>query len=285
MKLPTGRLPCVLLAALLLRCAEPSGPETPSDPRGPLDIATAPLDKSVVTSPQTVAALETDSLGFTIGSTDTFSGDLDYTIQYMVNSDPSYAPREAAVNPGDTLTVCIDGCVPGRPWTARVRDPAETVLLVSDSLPTDTVSFQTRFRILFAHAGKGYLAFQECIAGPGQPTPTGLDIVVRYTCDYIDSLYLATDSLLWMYDTTGPSTLRLRCAGKTNAYHVGVATHGDAQPGVYPLHIGADGTFCDTVPLASSSASGYVLPHSTTVYVLGTVGPARDYQLLNPRRP
>jgi hypothetical protein len=63
------------------------------------------------------------------------------------------------------------------------------------------------------------------------------------------SLWVKTDPLIWMFDTSGFSTTCLIISGNTNAKSIGIETHGDGLIGIFPLDLNNNNYFNDTISI------------------------------------
>ena len=97
-----------------------------------------------------------------------------------------------------------------------------------------------------------------------------------------DSLWLNTDTLVWIYDTSGFSTASLIISGNTNAKSVLIETHGDGLIGKYPLDLNINNQFNDTVAIGFSHMSGIFISCSTKIFLINNNNDTVQITVLNP---
>jgi hypothetical protein len=97
-----------------------------------------------------------------------------------------------------------------------------------------------------------------------------------------DSLWVKTDTLIWIYDTSGFSTAYLIISGNTNAKSVGIETHGDGSISIFPLDLNIDNHFNDTVTIGFSHMSGILVGYNTNIYLYSNNNDTAIINILNP---
>jgi hypothetical protein len=97
-----------------------------------------------------------------------------------------------------------------------------------------------------------------------------------------DSLWVKTDTLVWIYDTSGFSTAYLIISGNTNANSIGIETHGDGLISIFPLELNIDNYFNDTVGIGFSHISGIFIGYNTKIYLYSNDNDTAIINVSNP---
>jgi hypothetical protein len=269
----------------MVACDTPSGPEDQPVPStdSVFVLKSVPVAGSYLTHPDSVETPLADNLMLYADSMDTFPGFVQSLVEEMGPYLYDYTPAEIIVSTGDTARIHIGHCTVGQPWECYVRDTSDVRIATVDSVPVGPTAYELAYSVVFLTGDVGYIAFQE-FERQISPflSPNGANLIVHYVCDYVDSMYLWTDSLVWIYDTVGTSTLSLIMSGETNAYRVAVETYGDGALGMHSVALGPNGAFLDTVSIAFSHLSGVVNTNSSRAYLYGIVGDAKQVVLSNP---
>lgn len=97
-----------------------------------------------------------------------------------------------------------------------------------------------------------------------------------------DSLWVKTDTLVWLYDTSGFSIAYLIISGNTNADSIGIETHGDGLINIFKLELNIDNYFNDTIGIGFSHMSGIFIGYNTKIYLYGSNNDTAIINVLNP---
>jgi hypothetical protein len=99
-----------------------------------------------------------------------------------------------------------------------------------------------------------------------------------------DSLWIKTDPIVWIYDTSGFSTVSIFIKGNTNADSVGIETHGDGLISTYKIKLNSNHAFSDSVSIGFSHVSGeYINYFDTKITLYKTNGDSAEIVVLNPK--
>jgi len=104
------------------------------------------------------------------------------------------------------------------------------------------------------------------------------------TLTAVDSLWVKTDPIVWIYDTSGFSTAYITVKGNTNADSVGIETHGDGEISTYKLKLDSNHIFNDTVCIGFSHMSGICISFDTKIILYEANGNSTEIVILNPKR-
>jgi hypothetical protein len=99
----------------------------------------------------------------------------------------------------------------------------------------------------------------------------------------LDSLWVKTDPIIWIYDTLGFSTVNIVVKGNTNANSAAVETYGDGSTSIHKLILGSNHIFVDTVYIGFSHMSGVFINCDTKMILYGTNGDSTEILLSNPK--
>jgi hypothetical protein len=100
----------------------------------------------------------------------------------------------------------------------------------------------------------------------------------------VDSLWVRTDSIVWIYDTSGFSTASVVVKGTTNASSVGIETHGDGLISTQRLELDSSHAFDDTVSIGFSHVSGVYITFNTKIILISANGDTAEIVVLNPKQ-
>ena len=110
-------------------------------------------------------------------------------------------------------------------------------------------------------------------------TSTAIDTMTK-----VDSLWIKTDPIVWIYDTTGFSTVNVIIKAQTNAENVAIQTYGDGLISNRRQNLDSTHNFNDTVCLAFSHMSGIFIACGTKIILYGASGDSTEIAIANPKQ-
>jgi hypothetical protein len=148
--------------------------------------------------------------------------------------------QEVALISREEFKVELTNCSLQDRWSCRVEDSVMNLLkcdtLVSDSNKSLYYTFSAQVSC------KGSILFMGS---------NNRELIISYTCNPMDSLWLSTTDNKWIIDTSSYiSELLLYISGKTNACKVKVEQYGDGVLSAVSLYPNVQGNFSDTIPIA-----------------------------------
>jgi len=171
------------------------------------------------------------------------------------------------LQPGQVKTIKVTG----------LKAPADNLE------PVLGVLIDSRAKTLEVDEDNNWFEFDYLNNVPGNSNPLSITSKAIDTTATADSLWVKTEPIVWIYDTAGPSTVRIIVKGNTNADSIGILTHGDGMASIYKIKLDSANNFNDTVSIGFSYMSGIYINYNTEIILYGTNGESTEIPLLNPK--
>lgn len=208
---------------------------------------------------------------------------ISYIHELYLFGDEFEISKEFIINSGDIITISITNCLVDKPWIVYYSDSNDLELIFKDSIFLQNSECNLTYQFRTTRSNKGYIGFIELgfneLLNKYTISSENKGLAIAYTCDPIDSLWIQTDSLAWIFDITQYPPLHIFLKGKTNAYSLFIELHGSGVLEDYKIPLTKSGFFCDTIYQWSTKIN------HTFLHVFGTVGLPKKIILKNPLSP
>ena len=235
--------------------------------------------QDVSISPETPVAGKTFTAYVTVTNSGEVAGNGGYLDLWADSSILPTPPVPGSKTKGNKYK-SVGTLQPGQVKTIKVTG----LKVPADNLePVLGVLIDSRAKTLEADEDNNWFELDYLNNVPGNSNPLSITSKAIDTTATADSLWVKTEPIVWIYNTSGFSTASIMVKGNTNADSVGIETHGDGMILIYKLKLDSTNNFNDTVCIGFSHMSGIYINFDTKIILYGTNGESTEIPLLNPK--